>query len=104
MPRLFKHLSIASLFLFFAHSSFAQADLTIALNQQLILLKTLEPGDGFGDLEKLKVILKDKPIIGIGEATHGTHEFFLFKHRMLQFLVKEMGVKTFVIEDDFANA
>jgi erythromycin esterase len=104
MPKLFKRLSIACLFLLIAHTALAQADLIEAMNQQLISLKTLSPDADFSDLEKLKVILKDKPIIGIGEATHGTHEFFLFKHRMLQFLVKEMGVKTFVIEDDFASA
>ena len=77
--------------------------LTDALNQQLIPLRTVEPDTNFSDLEKLKIILKDKKIIGIGETTHGTHEFFTFKHRMLEFLVKEMGVKTFVIEADFAG-
>jgi erythromycin esterase len=80
-----------------------QDDLVTALNQELIPLKMLTAGSGFDDLEKLKPLLKDKQVIGIGEATHGTHEFFVFKHRMLVFLVKEMGVKTFVIEGDFAG-
>ncbi|PTQ94110.1 erythromycin esterase [Mucilaginibacter yixingensis] len=79
-------------------------DLTDALNHQLIPLRTVEPDTGFADLEPLKAILKDKQIFGLGEATHGTHEFFTFKHRMLVLLVKELGVKTFVIEGDFAGA
>lgn len=86
-------------------NTFAQSDsgLVTALNKQLIPLRTLAPDTGFADLRRLKIILKDKAVIGIGEATHGTREFFLFKHRMLEFLVKEIGVKTFVIEADFAG-
>lgn len=87
-------------------NSFAQSqpDLITGINQQLIPLKTLEPDADLSDLQSLKVILKDKQVIGLGEATHGTHEFFLFKHRMLEFLVKEMGVKAFVIEGDFTGS
>ncbi|CAN5271212.1 erythromycin esterase family protein [soil metagenome] len=92
-------------FTFIGQHTLAQTknELVTAINQQLIPLKTLTPGDDFADLEKLKVILKDKPVIGLGEATHGTHEFFLFKHRMLAFLVEEMGFKNFLIEADFAG-
>ncbi len=92
-------------FVCFQASAIAQtnAELINALNQQLIPIK-VEPADSnFDDLQKLKPLLKDKQVIGLGEATHGTHEFFAFKHRMLMFLVKEMGVKSFVIEADFAG-
>lgn len=82
---------------------FAQSDLVQAINSRLIPLSTLSPNADFNDLQKLKTILKDRAIVGIGESTHGTHEFFVFKHRMLEFLVKEMGFRTFVIEGDFAG-
>jgi erythromycin esterase len=81
----------------------AQDKLTDALNKHLITLNTLNPDAAFSDLDSLKPCLSGKTVFGIGEATHGTHEFSLFKHRMLEFLVKEMGVKAFVIEDDFAS-
>jgi len=86
-------------------NTFAQVNnkFVTAINEQLIPIQTLSPDGDFTDLEKLKNILKDKTVIGIGEATHGTHEFFVFKHRMLEFLIREMGVKTFVIEADFAG-
>jgi erythromycin esterase len=80
-----------------------QALLTDAINNKLIPIKTLKPDGDFTDLQPLKEILKDKKIIGLGEATHGTHEFFVFKHHMLEFLVKEMGFKTFVIEASFTG-
>jgi erythromycin esterase len=57
----------------------------------------------FKDLSPLKTILNGKRIIGMGEATHGTHEFFAMKHRMLEFLVKEMGYRIFAIEANFTE-
>jgi erythromycin esterase len=82
----------------------AQGKLIDALNRHLIALNTLNPDSSHSDLDSLKPYLSGKMVIGLGEATHGTHEFVVFKHRMLEFLVKEMGVKAFVIEDDFAAA
>src|SRR4030095_7731118 len=61
-------------------------------------LKTVEAGNGFADMQPLKRILKDARFVGLGEATHGTREFFQFKHRMVEFLVKEMGYRVFAIE------
>jgi erythromycin esterase len=37
-------------------------------------------------------------VVGLGEGTHGTREFFLLKHRLLEFLVSEMGFTHFAIE------
>lgn len=81
----------------------SNSNLITAINEQLIPLKTLSPDADFNDLERVKYILKDKAVIGIGENTHGAHEFFIFKHRMLELLIKEIGVKTIVIEADFAG-
>ena len=67
-----------------------------------IPVRTIEPGKDFTDLQPLKIILKDVHYIGLGEATHGTSEFFQFKHRMLQFLVKEMGFRVFTIEASYS--
>ena len=74
-----------------------------ALNNKLISIKTLSPDSDYTALEPLKEILKDKQIIGLGEATHATKEFYVFKHKLLEFLVKEMGFKTLVIESDFTG-
>lgn len=73
------------------------------LKESAIPLKSLEAGRGFDDLKPLKKILKDARIVGLGEATHGSREFFQFKHRMLEFLVKEMGYTVFAIEASYAG-
>ena len=46
----------------------------------------------------------DKKIIGVGEATHGTKEFFDAKFRILTYMVENHGFKTFAIEADFGES
>ncbi len=61
-------------------------------------IQSVDAGSDMADLQPLKTILKDVQVVGLGEATHGTSEFARVKHRILEFLVKEMGYKTFFIE------
>jgi erythromycin esterase len=72
------------------------------LGAHAIPLKSVQAGAGFDDLEPLESILKNVRVVGLGEATHGTREFFQFKHRMLEFLVKRMGFRVFAIEASYA--
>ncbi len=69
-----------------------------ALKKSVIPISTVEAGNGFEDLMPLNDILKDKKIVAMGEATHGTSEFFKMKHRFFEFLVEEMGYRVFVME------
>src|SRR5579883_1196255 len=71
------------------------------LKNLAIPIKTTAPGSGIGDLIPLKGLIGDARIVGLGEATHSTHEFFTIKHRLVEFLVQEMGFTTFAME---ANA
>jgi len=72
------------------------------LKENVIPVKTVEAGNGFQDLQPLKQVFKDVRYVGLGEETHGTREFFQFKHRMLEFLVKEMGFRVFAIEASYS--
>ncbi|HVE55339.1 MAG TPA: erythromycin esterase family protein [Pyrinomonadaceae bacterium] len=72
------------------------------LKNDLIPIKTVEAGNGFADLQPLKQVFRDVRFVGLGEQTHGTREFFRFKHRMLEFLVKEMGFRVFAIEASYS--
>jgi len=71
-------------------------------NEKAVPLKTSEPESGFEDLQFLKPILKDVKVVGVGEATHGTQDFFKMKHRFLEFLVTEMDFRVFAIEASYA--
>lgn len=68
------------------------------LEREAIPLTSVTPSSGFADLRPLEQVLDGARLIGLGEATHGTHEFFTLKHRLLEFLVTEMNVTTFLIE------
>ncbi|MEA1994508.1 MAG: erythromycin esterase family protein, partial [Euryarchaeota archaeon] len=69
------------------------------LQEHAIPFDTVEPGGEYEDLMPLKEIIGDARIVALGEATHGTSEFFKTKHRMLEFLVNEMDFNLFAIED-----
>ena len=59
---------------------------------------TAEAGGSLADLQFLKEMIGDARVVSLGETTHGTREFFQMKHRVLEFLVKEMDFNTFAIE------
>lgn len=86
-----------------AETEFDTKAISEKLKNLLVPLKTVEAGNGFEDLQPLKEILKNVKILGMGEATHGTKEFFQMKHRMYEFLVEEMGYRAFAIEAEFGS-
>jgi len=68
------------------------------IRNNAIPIRTVIPGNGFDDLQPLKKLIGSANIVALGEATHGTREFFQLKHRILEFLVSEMGFTVFGIE------
>lgn len=74
---------------------------TAWLSKRAVPLAGVRAGSGFDDLAPLKSVLRDVRIVGLGEETHGTREFFQFKHRMLEFLVRELGFTVFAIEASY---
>lgn len=86
----------------------AERDTINAVNRWIrhnaIPLRTVINGNGFDDLQPLKKIIGSAHLVALGEATHGTREFFQLKHRMLEFLVNEMGFTVFGIEASMPEA
>jgi len=71
---------------------------TAWLKQHAIALKTLEPSQGLEDLRPLKHILRNARLVGLGEESHGAREIFQFKHRAIEFLVRELGFTVLAME------
>ncbi|MGW2227999.1 erythromycin esterase family protein [Streptomyces formicae] len=61
-------------------------------------LHTTEPGGNLADLRPFGGMVGDARVVGLGEATHSSHEFFTVKHRVLRYLVKEKGFRAFALE------
>ncbi|MCP3168266.1 erythromycin esterase family protein [Myxococcus qinghaiensis] len=85
-------------------SSPPSAEVVSWVKQSLVPLATVEAGHGFADLQPLKQVLGGARVVALGEATHGTREFFQLKHRMLEFLATEMGFTVFAIEASFGDS
>lgn len=74
------------------------------IKTQAVPLATVEAGHGFRDLERMREMVGNARVVSLGEATHGTREFFQMKHRMLEFLVERMGFTVFAIEANMPEA
>ncbi len=61
-------------------------------------LGSLTPGAPTQDLKPLGEALHRTRVVGLGESTHGTAEFFRLKHRIVEFLVREEGFTTLALE------
>ncbi|MCM1967143.1 erythromycin esterase family protein [Streptomyces sp. G1] len=73
-------------------------DIARWLNEHANPLSTLTPGAPVEDLKPLGEALRGARIVGLGESTHGTGEFFRLKHRIVEFLVREEGFTTLAME------
>jgi erythromycin esterase len=61
-------------------------------------LRSTAPGGDLRDLRPLGRMVKGAKVVGLGEATHNSHEFFTLKHRVFRYLVEEKGFTTFALE------
>ncbi|MBC7896101.1 MAG: erythromycin esterase family protein [Cytophagaceae bacterium] len=62
------------------------------------------PGTALDDLAELGRVVGSARVVGFGEATHGTREFFRMKHRAFEYLVERMGFTHFTIEATMPEA
>lgn len=67
-------------------------------------LKTTNPTASLNDLKPLKNMVGSASIVGLGEATHGAHEVFTMKHRIVNYLVSEKGFTNLVLEEGWDRA
>ena len=80
------------------------ADAAAWLTNVAAPLATTQPGPDVSDLAPLGAMVGAAHLVGMGEGTHGTREFFQLKHRVFQFLVREMGFTHFAIEASWPEA
>lgn len=65
------------------------------LKQTAKPLATVDPAAKDDDLAVLDPMVGGASIVGLGEATHGSSEFFRMKHRLLRYLVERKGFTAF---------
>ena len=87
-----------------ARSQEAPDAFVVWARENAIPIATTEPGSGFEDLQPVKAVIGDARVVGLGESVHSSHEFFEVRHRLLEFLVSEMGFTAFAMETGFVEA
>jgi erythromycin esterase len=78
--------------------SIADAATVAWLNTNSRPFTTDAPSSGFDDLAEMGAIVGSARVVALGEATHGTREFFRMKHRTFEYLVERQGFTHFTIE------
>ncbi len=78
-------------------------DALIELNSIAIEFNGSSPDQNSTDLKLVKG-LGDAKIVGLGEATHGSKEFFEMKHRIFKYLTEERGFRIFGFECELAES
>ena len=79
------------------------------LKTRAVKLATVEPptaerDGGFDDLEAFGKAVAGARIVALGEATHGTREFFLLKQRLIEYLVQRKGFSVVAFEMNWPDA
>jgi erythromycin esterase len=79
-------------------------EVTAWMKSAAIPLQGTSPEGGVEDMEPLGAAIGDARIVAMGEETHGTHEFFQLKHRMLKYLVEKKGFTVFGLEANWPES
>jgi len=74
------------------------------IKKKAIPFQNANPKAPHKELMGLKKVIGDCHIVALGEATHGSSEFFKMKHRLTRFLAEEMGFTIFAIEANMTEA
>ena len=61
-------------------------------------------GDSPRDYDPLLRMVADRPFVLLGEATHGTHEFYAMRAQITQRLIAELGFDAVAVEGDWPDA
>ncbi len=80
------------------------SDMVSWVSSNAIPITSADPNQGFADLMPLQNLVGNAQIVGLGEATDGTSEFFDMKYRMVDFLASQMGFTTFAMEANMPEA
>jgi erythromycin esterase len=79
-------------------SESARRSIAKELRSQAWPIRTATPDGNLTDLQPLYAAIGGAPLVGMGEATHGTSEFFSLKDRIFRLLVKRKGFTVLAME------
>src|SRR5512140_3119544 len=73
------------------------------LKQHASALRSAEPAVDESDLQPLLPLVANARVIALADVTHGTHELFALKQRLIPFLVEHANVRTIALEAPYGD-
>lgn len=77
-------------------------DVVDELSESIAPLGGVDPADSIANLDAVGDAVGDADVVGLGEASHGTREFFQLKRRLFRYLVERRGLRLLGLEANFA--
>lgn len=74
------------------------AIVTVMKPRNFFEFASFDPNSSFKDLKPLINIVGSSQLIGLGEATHGSKELIMVRHKILRFMVEKMNCKGLILE------
>src|SRR5688572_14085290 len=71
------------------------------LEKNAFLLASIELTPWSYDLAPLRSMIGNANVVGLGDGSHGTHEFYTVKLRLIDYLVREMNFDVIAFEGAF---
>lgn len=81
----------------------AKACINALVNRHAIEFSSADPNVCESQLDSLVNYFKGADIVGLGEATHGSSEFFKFKDKLFRCLVDQLDFKSIIFEIPWGN-
>jgi erythromycin esterase len=94
---------LSLLLLVFTLQCYSQVSVIIKEKNEIVYPITPNETTDFSELLPIKKLFYDKKVVGMGEATHGTREFFNMKVKMFKFLAVHYGYRIFSIEATYGG-
>ena len=79
------------------------AALTRSFARSVQPLESIDADGAFEDLQPLADLVGSAKVVGLGESAHGSSELFRLKHRLIEFLVSQLGFTAIAFEASHAG-
>ncbi|GAA5129206.1 erythromycin esterase family protein [Pseudonocardia adelaidensis] len=73
------------------------------IDQAAVPLETADATAPLDDLAVLPSVVGDATVVGLGESAHGLGDQFALRHRIVRYLVEEMGFRLLAWEADYGS-
>jgi erythromycin esterase len=97
------YLLFSLVLLLFSFQCYSQVTVQLGKNNEIVYPVTPNETNDLVELFPIERLFNDRKVVGMGEATHGTREFFNMKAKMFKFLATYCGYRIFSIEATYGG-